>query len=155
LDTPHVTRGIATADVDGDGRLDFALANQWESSWFYHNTSPINTKALGLRLRLPLDVNQPLAVLSGYQSDPTPSLAAIGASATITLPDGRTLVAQVDGGNGHSGKRSYDLHFGLGELKGDSQINVEITWRTRDGEIVKTRQLLKPGNYMILLGSTN
>ncbi|WP_345724139.1 CRTAC1 family protein [Herpetosiphon gulosus] len=155
LDAPHVTRGIATADVDGDGRLDFALANQWESSWFYHNTSPINTKALGLRLRLPLDVHQPLAVLSGYQSDPTPSLAAIGANATITLPDGRTLVAQVDGGNGHSGKRSYDLHFGLGDLKGDSQINVEITWRTRAGAIVKTRQLLKPGNYTILLGSTN
>jgi len=29
IDKPMVTRGIATADVDGDGRMDFALANMW------------------------------------------------------------------------------------------------------------------------------
>lgn len=155
LDVPHVTRGIATADVDGDGRLDFALANQWESSWFYRNTSPLTSQALGLRLRIPLDAAQPMTVLSGYQGHSIPSLAAIGANATITLPDGRKLVAQVDGGNGHSGKRSYDLHFGLGELNPDSLIKLELKWRTRDGTIVTTTQSLQPGNYTILLGHIN
>ncbi len=41
---------------------------------------------------------------------------AIGAAATVFLPDGRRMTAQVDGGNGHSGKRSQDLHFGLGNV---------------------------------------
>ena len=30
-------------------------------------------------------------------------------------PTAASLRAQVDGGNGHSGKRSFDLHFGLGD----------------------------------------
>src|SRR5262249_17325890 len=37
LAEPGVSRGIATADVDGDGRLDYAVANQWARSSFYHN----------------------------------------------------------------------------------------------------------------------
>ena len=39
LDDSHVTRGIAIADVDGDGGLDFAIADQWEPSYFFHNVS--------------------------------------------------------------------------------------------------------------------
>ena len=94
----HVSRGIAIADVDGDGRLDYAVANQWEPSLFLHNTSPQTGQFLGLRLRL------------------SPGRPAIGAAATVFLPDGRRMSAQVDGGNGHSGKRSQDIHFGLGSV---------------------------------------
>jgi hypothetical protein len=43
-----VTRGIALADVDGDGRLDFAVANQWEPSFLFHNTAPNPGAFLGL-----------------------------------------------------------------------------------------------------------
>ena len=39
LNQPLLTRGIATADVDGDGRLDYAVANQWGTSFFYRNES--------------------------------------------------------------------------------------------------------------------
>ena len=53
LDQPQVTRGIATADVDGDGKLDFAIANQWDTSYFYHNESPDPGGFLGLHLLLP------------------------------------------------------------------------------------------------------
>src|SRR5262249_8860959 len=33
LSKPMNTRGIAVADVDGDGRIDFAVANQWQNSF--------------------------------------------------------------------------------------------------------------------------
>lgn len=47
-----VGRSFAVGDVDDDGRLDFAVANQWSASVFYRNdgaTAPF----VGLRLRLP------------------------------------------------------------------------------------------------------
>ncbi|HBY77209.1 MAG TPA: RNA-binding protein, partial [Cyanobacteria bacterium UBA11148] len=56
LDAPQVTRGIATADVDGDGDLDFAIANQWEPSYFYRNDSQKAGKFLELRLLLATDL---------------------------------------------------------------------------------------------------
>lgn len=98
LGDPFITRGIATADVDGDGDLDFAIANQWEESFFFRNNASNPGSFLGLRLRDPL--GSPL----------------IGSVARVVAPDGSIQVSQVDGGNGHSGVRSSDLHFGLGEL---------------------------------------
>lgn len=47
----HISRGIAIPDVDGDGRLDYAVANQWEDSWFYRNRSPYAGSFLGLHIR--------------------------------------------------------------------------------------------------------
>src|SRR5919204_3607460 len=53
LDQPQITRGVAVADVDGDGRLDFALANQWMPSYLYLNRSRQAGSFLGLNLLLP------------------------------------------------------------------------------------------------------
>ena len=44
------TRGIATGDVDGDGRLDMVVAHQWDAPAFYHNDSPATGGYLDLRL---------------------------------------------------------------------------------------------------------
>jgi hypothetical protein len=54
MDQAQVTRGIAVADVDGDGRLDYAVANQWEESHFYHNRGKSPGGFLELDLRLPV-----------------------------------------------------------------------------------------------------
>jgi hypothetical protein len=62
-------------------------------------------------------------------------------------------VQQVDGGNGHSGKRSPDLQFGLGHLPGNELVTVELRWRDARGVLQQqTIQLSPNGWYTILLG---
>ena len=154
LDQSQISRGIATADVDGDGRLDYAIANQWETSYYRHNEGTSRGAFLGLHLRLPLDDGkaETLRVSEGHPLSSVRSMAAIGAHVSVQLPDGRRLVSQVDGGNGHSGKRSPDLHFGLGGLSRDAQLPVEISWRDRGGKVNKLVLNLKPGWHTVLLG---
>jgi hypothetical protein len=130
MDDSHVSRGIAIADVDGDGRLDFAVANQWEDSLFFRNAGLRPGGFLELRIQ---------------RANGTP---AIGAAAEITLPDGRRLRAQVDGGSGHSGKRSPEIHFGLGGYQGP--VDVEIRWRERDG-IHSRRERMEQGRHTLRL----
>jgi hypothetical protein len=145
-----VSRGIAIADVDGDGKQDFAVAHQWEASAFFHNQSPSTDQFLGLHLRLPSDFNQTTATPGHLQNAGRP---AIGATATVHLPDGRALVAEVDGGNGHSGKRSPDLHFGLGQIAPDTLLTVDLRWRTASGELRAETITVKPGWHTVQLGT--
>lgn len=138
LAEPMVTRAVATADVDGDGDLDFAVGNQWERSYLYRNDGRGRGRPLLLDLRLPVE---------GGVATP-----AIGAAAVVRLPDGRRLVAQVDGGNGHSGARSPELHFGLGAVGERQAVPVEITWRDRRGSVHRESRLLPPGRHTWVLG---
>jgi hypothetical protein len=153
LEAPTVSRGIAIADVDGDGRLDFAVANQWEMSYFYRNTSPNPGAFLGLYLLLPTGSGtvEKTTVRPGLVNDMR-GRPAIVAAATVHLPD-RKLVAQVDGGNGHSGKRSPHLHFGLGKMPKDTLLSVDLGWRDTSGKVHRETLLLTPGWHTILLAS--
>src|SRR5262245_19597208 len=104
LADPEVTRGIATADIDGDGLLDFAIANQWEDSALYHNQSRATGNFLQLYLLLPVNGEDVPATrtLPGHPTRAVPGRYAIGASTTLRLPDGRAMIQHVDISNGHS-----------------------------------------------------
>jgi hypothetical protein len=134
LDQSQISRGISVADVDGDGRLDFAVANQWEDSWFYRNLSPASSCFLGVRIR-------------------RGKVPAIGATARVELPGGREMTGQVDGGSGHSGKRSPELYFGLGAMPPKRSIPVEVRWRDSAG-VHSRRYQLRPGWNTIDLQGT-
>jgi hypothetical protein len=145
------SRGIAIADVDGDGRLDFAVANQWGPSDFYHNVGTSTGSELTLRVLLPLTPG------SGFAVQPIGPVRgatwAMTAEATVTLHDGRRILQEVNGGNGHSGKNSFDLHFGLGASPADARIPVSLQWRDLSGRVHSRELQLYPGQYSILLGA--
>ncbi|GAA1767304.1 CRTAC1 family protein [Luedemannella helvata] len=129
------TRGIAVADTDGDGWQDFAVARQWGPPAFYRNDHPASGNFLGLRLHRP---GQGSAVLPAY-----------GAVVKITGADGRTQISQVDGGSGHSGKRSFDVFFGLGPAT--ANVTAELSWRDTTGAVHRSTVTLAPGWHDILL----
>ena len=149
----QMSRAIATADVDGDGDLDIAIGNQWESSAFYTNEARGSGSFLGLHLLVPLS-GQETIVRDGHPETLLSARPAIGASTRVKLPDGRTLVAQVDGGNGHAGARSPDLHFGLGSIAPDALLAVEIAWRDSAGQVHRHTFDLAPGWHTIVLGNS-
>ena len=145
-------RGIATADVDGDGRVDFATGNQWDTSYFYRNEGRTTNRFLGLRLLLPIHPTRATVTEPGH---PVQLIGrpAIGATVTVHLPDGTSRIAEVDGGNGHSGKRSPEIHFGLGSIPENTSLNVEIRWRDTTGVHHQTLKL-NPGWHTVLLGAS-
>jgi hypothetical protein len=143
-------RGIAIADVDQDGKVDFAVANQWGSSDFYRNTSPVVGSYLTIRLLLPLSSQEPFAV--GPIRRVENATYAMTAEATVVLPDGRRQLQQVNGGNGHSGKSSFDLHFGLGSSSQRDLVAILLRWRDLRGDVASRTLQLRPGQYAIILG---
>ncbi|HHO53934.1 MAG TPA: CRTAC1 family protein [Deltaproteobacteria bacterium] len=150
LDAPQVSRGLATADVDGDGDLDWAVANQWESSWFHRNDAPSPGRFLGLHVQRGVAA-EALQVREGHPRDGE-GWPALGAVIQATLPDGSTRLGQVDASSGHSGGRSPDVHLGLGDVDADADIRVQIRWRDASG--LHTEDLhLQPGWHTLTLGT--
>jgi len=147
-----VSRGVATADVDGDERLDLAIANQWAESHLHRKLCEECGRALLFRLVLPPGSRgDRVEVRSGAVAGDVEGSPAIGASARVLLPDGRTLVGQVDGGNGHASVRSPELHFGLGHDRGEP-VAVGLAWRDRSGAPQAATLTLPAGRHTIVLG---
>jgi hypothetical protein len=148
---PAVGRGIATADVNGDGLLDFAVANQWAKSYVYLNRCTTCGRALTLRLlRRPAGRRGPLALRRG-DAPRLRGTSPVGAAVTVRAPGRRPVQAQVDGGNGHASVRSAVLHVGLGRLPARTPVDVAITWRDSHGTVRHQSLHLTSGRWTALL----
>jgi hypothetical protein len=108
VDNDRDGRGLAVADFDDDGRLDFLQTNADQPSLLYRNA----TADAGSWVELSL---------VGTRSNRD----AIGARAEIRLADA-LLVREVNGGNGYASQSMRRLHFGLGEWSGP--VTVDIRW---------------------------
>ncbi|WP_340200612.1 CRTAC1 family protein [Ascidiimonas sp. W6] len=148
LDDAQITRGIAISDIDHDGKLDFVSANQWEDSKLYKNTGVNPNSFLGLSIRFPIDKEATSKVLVDSK---IPGRYALGAFAKLTLKDGTKQIAFVDGGNGHAGGSSSDIHFGLGKHSKLEDIKVTLSWRDGNGDLQEEELSLKPGWHDIIL----
>jgi len=143
------SRGIATGDSTGSGTLDFAVARQWALPVFYHNVSAGVGHYLELHLYRPASGDtQPTA---GGTAPATGLSPAYGAVATIVTSAGKQL-QQLDGGGGHGGKASFDVHFGLGSAAGP--VTVQLSWRELSGAWHSQSVQLQPGVQNLLLGSS-
>jgi len=139
IGNPGTTRGLAVGDVDHDGKPDLLVANQWARSTFLHNTGP-DRSYLGLRLVLPA---------TGPGAVPRP---AVGASVTVTKPDGTLLRQQLFPANGHTGVNAPELLFGLGAST-EAQ-DVTISWRDATG-VHTTTTTLDPGWHTLTLDASS
>lgn len=146
LAVPTPTRAVATGDTTGTGTLDFAVARQWGPPAFYANQAPDRGKSLELELYRPS--TDPAAAGNGLEAIGTP---AYGATVRITTPQG-AQVSRLDGGGGHVGFRSFDVHFGVGSYNGP--VNARVQWRDIHGSPHQQTLSLVPGVHTLMLANT-
>ena len=116
-DAARSSRSAATADFDGDGRLDLIVSNFNDRPFLLMNRWPKqNSHWLELRL---------------VGNGTTSNRDAIGALVKVRV-GGRTLVRQVQTAGGYLARSSKTLHFGLGDAAAVD--GVEIRWP--DGSVV-------------------
>jgi enediyne biosynthesis protein E4 len=139
------TRGVATADTRGDGRLDFAVARQWGPPVFYANNSPDLGNSLDLNLYRPAAGRQPGRGLEGVGAP------AYGTTVQISY-GGHTQISQLDGGSGSAGKRSFEVSFGLGSY--DGPVNARLSWVDNGGKPHQQNITLDTGTHNLMLTNT-
>jgi len=141
-DTP--SRGMALADTTGSGHLDFAVARQWGAPEFYANTASVGDQ-MTLNLYRPSTDGKANTGLEG------PGSPAYGTTVTVHTP-GHPQIAQLDGGSGHDGYRSFQVRFGLGMNMGPQTVTVQ--WHDTSGALHSQDVTLTTGTHSLMLTDT-
>lgn len=129
---PWNSRGYALGDVDGDGKLDALVANQWEDSVLLRNTGRTDGPAMDLRLVRP-----------GAAGGEVP---AIGARVDLrTASSAQTT--QLYPANGHAGVSAAQAHLAL---PGGAPGTVTIGWLDETGRH-QARVPAVPGHHTVTL----
>ena len=134
LHQASVSRGIALGDVNGDGRLDAVVANQWGDSTVLLNTA--TPAAAGADLRI---------VRRTATGAVVPALGA-----TVTAPAQQGLPAQKSQlyyANGHAGVSAPDIHLAVGH---DGPTAVQVGWRDETGRRAADVEV-RPGHHTLEL----
>ena len=117
--------GVAYADYDGDGRVDFVMGNHDDGYYLYRNTSTAgNWLSVKLFGRGPVNRD------------------AVGTLAVLELSDGRLLRRRMHIGSSLGADHQRALHFGLGTA---DPVELTLTWP--DGTVEMTDAL--PTNQII------
>jgi hypothetical protein len=103
-----ISRGVATADLDGDGDDDWIVANLDDSPEVWINETPQQGHWLAVRARLPeahRDADGALAILE---------------------VDGRRVLRRIDRGGGYLSSKDAVARFGLGATP--DKLRLMIIW---------------------------
>jgi enediyne biosynthesis protein E4 len=138
-----VSRAIALGDVFHDGRLDFAVANQWRQSYFYRNESPRQHPYLGLQLLRPASSGH------GGSGAPGATTPAIGAEVTLLTGTTGIRIGQVYPANGHGGVSAPGLLFAL--TQNPRSVLAQVRWRDSRGGLRTAAVRVTPGWHNLLL----
>jgi hypothetical protein len=115
LTAPDNSRGVATVDLDDDGRLDVVITNQHAAPTLLRNQPSAAAGPshwIGLRL----------------QGDgQTCAREAFGSVATVLVDGERPQMREVQAANGFSSQHDTRLHFGLGAA-GPELVTLRIRW---------------------------
>lgn len=142
-----VSRAIAVADVLGNGRESFAVANQWAPSKFYLNTGRYRPHFLELRLLLPGSLRSSPQVIKGHPVVPG-TVTAFTATARVQLKSGHALVGQVS----DTGKRDTNIFFSLGtKTRTNTTYAVQLRWRSQTGALQTGTVHMPAGYYTVVL----
>lgn len=108
VDDPGDGRGVAIADFDRDGLMDFTVTNVAGPVRLYRNVTQSSGNWIGIILR-----------------QNTVNAYAVGARVNIET-DSERMVREVNIGNGFNSQSTLNLHFGLG--RADKILKLTVTW---------------------------